>query len=184
MLIGITGLAASGKDTAAEYYKNKHWQIFSCSDILRKEIKKLNIPDTRENLITFASQMKKERGSNILIKMIISKVKGDAVILGIRHPDEIATLRQNPDFYLIAILADPKIRFQRAQLRAKPGDAIVNYKKFLKLENIELHGLQGGQNLEPVIKSADYIINNKGTKAELFNQIDKIMEKINEPRRQ
>lgn len=178
MIIGITGLASSGKDTAAEYFQKKGWQIFSCSDILRDEAKIIMMPDTRENLITLATKIKKEQGGDILIKKILTKVKGDAVILGIRHPDEVKLLQKSNDFYLLFIDVDPRVRFSRAQSRGKKNDEITSFDEFLNLENIERKGLSGGQAIDEVINVANYTVDNSKDKTSLWQQIDLIMQKI------
>jgi len=51
IIIGITGTNASGKDTAADFFKAQGFNIFSLSDILREEARRRDLAISRENLI-------------------------------------------------------------------------------------------------------------------------------------
>ena len=49
-IIGLTGTHGSGKGEVGKYLVQKGFKYYSCSDELREEAKKLNLPETRENL--------------------------------------------------------------------------------------------------------------------------------------
>lgn len=177
MVLGITGLFAAGKDTAAEYLETKGFQHISLSSILREEAKARKIEPTRANLIKLGTELKIEEGFFTLAKRAHQRIKSHAVITSIRHPVEVTYFIKIPNFYLITIEAPAKIRYERAKRRARSGDNIESYQKFLALENRErMKG--GGQELDAVLTQSNFTIDNSGDFNHLFKQLDELMGKI------
>lgn len=180
MIIGITGTMGSGKGEIAKYLKNKGFEYFCFSDILKEEAKKRNISPTRENLQKLGNEIKKEAKTlGILAKKIIEKAKTNKVIAdGIRNPDEVMEFRKRKDFYLIGITASQRLRYQRLKKRARPGDP-TNFKEFKRIDNKENRGVTKGQEINKCLKITDFLIENKGLLEELREKVDKILAKIN-----
>ena len=104
MIIGLTGSYCSGKDTVADYIVKKHgFTHYSLSDIIRECMKEEGIEPTRENLIVFGTNLRKDKGNGVLASKALEKMSkdGDFCITSIRHPDEINELRKRNDFILI-----------------------------------------------------------------------------------
>lgn len=173
MLIGITGLYASGKDTVADYLvENKGFDHFSLSAILREEAKKRNVKPTRENLIKLGTDLKNEEGYDVLSQRAAERITGNTVITSIRHPKEVIYFKNKyPDFKLIVINTDSVIRYQRAVARRRDGDSIGTINEFISAENKE-RAKGGGQELDEVIKLSDININNNKNLLSLYHQID------------
>lgn len=177
MIIGITGLTASGKDMVAHYFVEKGFQHISLADILRKEAQRRGLPLTRANLVELGTQLKEEVGYNVLADRALKHIKKNAVITSIRHPAEVTLFQKLPTFKLVYVRAPVKLRFKRAKLRARPGDSTDSFAQFLKLEKAERDG-GGGQALDEVISMADYTIDNSKDLSYLSSQLDRFLIKL------
>src|SRR3989338_4897545 len=124
MIIGITGLYCSGKDTVAEYLVEKGFAHISLSDILREQMKKMNIEITRDNLIKYGNDLRKLLGPGVLAEIAISRfARGDNyAISSIRSPAEAEVLNRFGDFVLIKVQAAASLRFKRILERKRESD--------------------------------------------------------------
>lgn len=179
MIIGITGLSASGKDTVADYLKQKGFAYFSLSDIVRKFCREKGRETTRENLINAANFLRQNYGHNYLATQILEKIKNQqlvkAVVVSIRHPEEVRTLKADRSFMLMNIVAPIEMRFARTQKRQGRPEDRDNFAEFKAHEDQERTGSGAGQQLDAVIAMADYEIENSGTVRELNNKIDSLI---------
>ena len=180
---------ACGKDTVAEYLQQKGFIHFSLSDEIRIEAKERKIESTRENLINLANEMRAKYGASILanrarIKIHLQK-DNNFVISSIRNPEEIKSLRQEPNFVLVLVDAEPKIRFERLKARAREGD-VQTFEEFVEKETLEQNADPTKQQLHKVVKEAKIILNNNGTVEESYKKIDRMLydlrKKYQQPR--
>ncbi|MEA3272890.1 MAG: AAA family ATPase [Patescibacteria group bacterium] len=183
MIIGLTGTFAAGKDTVANYLKNKGFFYTSLSDFIREECDRRSISKNLDNLIKTANELRVLHGSNYLAKLALEKIKNTntkkALVVSIRNLEEYRELRKNPDFKLIAIDAPIELRYQRAINRGGDKDQI-SFEKFKMLEEKEMASPKENEmQMRPIIKSANYIINNESTVDELYKKVDGILEKFN-----
>ena len=109
------------------------------------------------------------------------------MISSIRHPAEAEFLKKQENFYLLAVVADKRIRFERKLAAAKKDPAstrsddrdILTWENFKKLDDFENKGQVGhGQQVEKTLSLADFAVENNGTKAELKQKIHKLLAKI------
>lgn len=88
-------------------------------------------------------------------------------------------LRAKGNFYLLAIDAEPHIRYERAFERASDTDH-VEYATFMENEQREMESDDPNkQNLSACIKLANYTIQNNGTIDELHVAVERILADIN-----
>ncbi|MDD4785078.1 MAG: hypothetical protein PHH12_01305, partial [Candidatus Shapirobacteria bacterium] len=81
-------------------------------------------------------------------------------------------------FTLLAIDADPKIRYERISSRGSSTDN-VSFEKFLTDEQREMESTDPNkQNLSECIKRADFVIDNNGSMEKLNEEIEKILQII------
>lgn len=179
ILIGVTGYLASGKDTVAEYLVKKGYKHYSLSDELRGILKAKKILINRDNLRNVANNLRKKIGSDFLAQKLLKKVKKPAVISSIRSVSEVDALRKKGNFKLIFVAAPIKLRFERLKKRARENDEKLTFKKFLQQEKNEKSAKSNEQQLDQVVKMADYKIINNGSIDDLFIKIELIIEKIN-----
>jgi dephospho-CoA kinase len=176
--IGLTGLNASGKGTVADFLKEKGYDYFSLSDVVREEASKLGLDHSRENLIFSGNKLRKELGPAVFAKRIIEKINclrpSKAVIDSIRNIAEIKELRMLPGFKLIAVCAPVKVRFERAKKRSRIGFE-KTLEEFILVEQKENSSDPDKQQLFECLKAADITINNAGTVGELKDEVEQLI---------
>ena len=180
MIIGITGPSSSGKDTIADYLKQKGFGAYSCSDIVREKCRGLGKDTTRENLIVVGTQLREKFGNDFLALEILRKIERDgtknSVVTSIRHPSEVEALKQNPGFKMMLIDAPIEIRYERTQNRNQNrSEDNDSFEKFKENEEREKAGTGGGQQLDTVAKMTDDAIMNDGSLDELYKKVDRLL---------
>jgi dephospho-CoA kinase len=171
-IIGIVGPIGSGKDTAGEYLAQKYnLKIYVISDVIREFLSEHNIEPTRANLIKHGDLMSKENEA-YLAEALLKKAEDPSIFLGMRIPKQISYLKENSDFFLIAIDTPVEVRFKRAQERRKLGEAHT-LAEFIAVETAE-NSLPNIKDVFACMKEADILINNNGTLKELYDKLDAI----------
>ena len=176
MIIGITGMYCSGKDTVAEYLVTKGFTHFSLSDLIREELGRRGIEVTRDNLIKVANEMRETYGHGVLGERALEKmkgIKGDFVISSIRHPAEVQALKKHGHFFLVEARAPISIRFQRIKKRNRENDP-KTLKELKEKEKLESQDSGPGQQLTNVVKLAQYVLVNDGTHKQQQKKIDRL----------
>ncbi len=169
-IIGIIGIARSGKNTVAGHISKKYnfLSLDFSDNAFEPLLKERGILPLKENKGKFSVQIRKEKGMNILAKILWEKIKQNKneniVISGFRCIEEINYLKSKAkkiDF--IRINADEKIILKYGSM-----------KEILRNER-DLKNL----GFEKVLTYPAFQVQNTGTKKELFNQIDKIISELN-----
>lgn len=174
MVIGITGKNCSGKGEFADYLKSKGFIYYSLSDEIREELKRQNIPESREALIQMGNKLRGEFGPSVLADRLVDKIEKDKnyVIDSIRNPAEVDSLRKLKNFTLVEIRANDKVRYERMCSRGRCGDADT-LEKFIAYEKREMGNADPvKQQIDKTIDMADVIIENNGFVEELHQKID------------
>jgi len=173
MIIILTGLARSGKTFAANYLKEKNFNVLTFSNILIKECKKRNLEPTKMNLSIVGDKLRKELGMGALGRLILKEIKSDNYILdGSRSVEEIEEIKKKyPHAKLIFIDARPDIRFSRRNEK-DPN----NRKVFFSRDMIDIKN----KGLGKVIEMADIKLENNGTEDEFKNKLDMTIENLRE----
>ena len=88
------------------------------------------------------------------------------------HQVRVEFLKQHGDFLLVAVDADPHLRYDRIQLRKSSTDQ-VDFETFIANEQREFTSTDPNkQNLQKCIEMADVVIHNDGTIDELYEQFE------------
>jgi len=183
MIIGLTGSLAAGKGVVSDYFKEKGFVYLSLSDELRQIAKERKIEITRENLQNLGNKLREESGSGVLAKLVIKKIKNQeykkAIVDGIRNPTEIEELNQLKDFFLVAVDANPKIRFERMISRNRESDPIT-WEEFLKVDKKDkgIGEKESGQGVGKCMKLAKFILLNEGDLNEIKEKIEQLYQDI------
>ncbi|MBI4243921.1 MAG: AAA family ATPase [Planctomycetes bacterium] len=178
MIIGLTGLYCSGKDTAAEYFVTKGFTHISLSDLLREEMKKRKIEITRDNLIQFANDLRRLLGPGVLADMAIRQIEPgkNFVVSSIRSPAEVEALKKTGTFLLIEIQSSAQMRFKRLLKRKRENDP-TTLKQMLAKEEQEKSSNPLEQQIHKVIKMAKVKILNDSTVMDLHKKLDSVIDK-------
>jgi dCMP deaminase len=179
VIIGVTGLNASGKTTFAEYLVKKGFYHVSLSDIIREELKKRDLPITRENLINVGNEFRKKYSPSILAELALEKAKREGfgqhiVISSIRNLHELSYLERYKNFVLVAIVTDLRKRYLR--YCKNPTKGIMSFEKFVELEKREMSEKPEEQQLHLIIKRAKVKILNNSTIEEFYKKIDSFLK--------
>jgi dephospho-CoA kinase len=184
MIIGVTGTIGAGKETVVQYLKKKGFSQFSFSRMIRIEARKMGYGMDRPSLQKVGNLLREKYGdegifAKKIIDKIIKKKIENAAIDGIRSPWEINEFKkQRKDFYLIAVDAEQKKRFERTSKRGRPTDS-NDFEDFRKHDVKEYFGEKGAhQQIKASMDMADFKLMNNGTYKELYAQIDDVLSKI------
>lgn len=182
IILGITGTLGAGKDSSALYLvKQKGFIFHSLSDILREELRKKNKKATLENLISLGNELRIKNGHGVLAKMVLKEVidkqESKAVVVSIRHPEEVKTLKKDGGFYLLNIQSPLETRYRRIKQRGTERDK-VSFEEFKKQERIQLKGQGGEANLAACLEMADFNIDNSGAFEDLHKTLNQIIAQI------
>jgi len=188
--LGLVGPICAGKETVGEYLRRKYKvTYYSLSDTIRDELSFLGFGrHSRELLQAIGIELRHHRGPDYLARRIVDKMKrtdhGFTVIGSIRNPEEAHFLRENlPNFCLVGVDADQKVRFKRMKKRDRVGDS-RDWEEFLKADERELDQqtkeifqIQVGT----ALLEADFFIDNNLTKRTLYKNIDLLVNQTIKP---
>ncbi|NIR87883.1 flagellar hook-basal body complex protein FliE [Candidatus Bathyarchaeota archaeon] len=177
MVVGVAGMPGAGKATVKEIVQKMGYSVVVMGDEIREETKRRKLKPTPENIGMVMLKLREEEGPYVVAKRCIPKIekaKGRVVIVdGIRSPHEVEEFKKHfPNFTLIAIHASPETRFKRLFQRKRSDDP-KGWETFMERDLREL-----SVGLGNVIASADYLIVNEGTKAQLKRKIREFLERV------
>lgn len=178
-IIGLVGTPGSGKGAVTEYIlANYGGEQFHFSEYLAHVLKKMNLEKSRENMIKLSVILRKEFGEDLLSHAVASDALHSEASLvlvdGIRRLDDLAAFRALPNFVLIAVNADAKLRYERMKKRGeKAGESDMTWEEFLKEEQAPTE-----VTIPETMTFAQHVIMNDGTIEDLHARIDEVMDAI------
>lgn len=180
MIIGVVGPLGAGKSTVVDYLSAKRHSLYRFSDVIIEK-SELREP-TRKQYQDCGNKLRKKFGNDFLAKEIWRKIKKSktkiSVLDGFRNLGEVEFFKEKKDFYLIFINSKQRIRFDRLRKRGSSKDP-KNWEDFVIMEERDLGEKEDwGQQNKAAMSMADIKIENNGTKAKLFLDVDKVLQKI------
>lgn len=179
MIIGITGTLGAGKGTVVEYLKTKGFRHFWARAFFVEEIERRGLPVNRDTMTSVANDLRATHGSDYFVReslATLGNIETNAVIESIRTTGEAQYLKDKGAL-LWGIDADPRVRYDRVVLRSSGTDK-VSFEKFVADEEREMHNTDTAkQNIAGVMKLADHIFYNTTTQADLFAQVEEVLQK-------
>jgi dephospho-CoA kinase len=170
-LIGLTGTNGAGKGEVAAYLMKKGYAYLSLSDEIRDALRRKGEEITRDSLIATGNALRRRHGADVLARRVMEKIKGPTVIDSIRNLREVAFLRRQRGFILVAVDAPVELRFERARKRGRLESA-SSLEEFAAKEKEEMAGGASGQQLARCLEMADVTIRNDGSLRALHRRIE------------
>ncbi|MCX6792871.1 MAG: AAA family ATPase [Candidatus Falkowbacteria bacterium] len=179
IVIGLVGPLSAGKGRVSEYIVNKYGASrHGFSDSLRDAMDRLQIEKNRVNFQDLSTFLRQRFGEDLLAKAMAKDIREDnheyIVVEGIRREADIAYLKEIPNFHLVAIDADIKLRYERLVKRSQNTDD--DNKTFE--EFVEDHKREADASVPILMTKAEFQIDNNGSEEDLDKQINSIIEKI------
>jgi len=178
-IIGITGTLGAGKGTIVEYLQEKYgFAHFSVRGFLTEIINQKNLPLNRDSMVIVANELRANHSPSYIVEQLYEKAKKggkDAVIESIRTVGEVNALQELDNFLLIAVDADPALRYARVVERNSETDQI-DFDTFKANEAREMTATDPAkQNLSACQKLANFVVDNNGSFDHLYLQIEKAL---------
>ncbi len=180
IIIGITGTLGAGKGAVVEYLvREKGFAHYSVREFINDEVRRRGLPVNRDSQTCVGTALRREHSPSYIVEQLYRRaeiVGGNAIIESVRALGEVDFLKARGDFLLLAVDADPSIRYERIASRGSEKDA-VSFEKFLADEGREMSSLDPDeQNISACLARADYTLRNDGTLEELYAQVDNALE--------
>ena len=139
------------------------------------------MPVNRDSMVIAGNDLRGKYGASYVLEELYKKAAiagGDCVLESVRTVGEIEALRKKDNFYLWAVDAGSKLRYERIVVRGSSTDK-VSFEDFVANEKRECESDDPAkQNLTKCIELADFKLENNGTIEELNEQVEEILEKI------
>ncbi len=177
LILGIAGEMGSGKGTVAKHITLEHKaNTRRFSTILRDLLDRIYVDQTRENMSTISTVLRKNFGEDILAKAMYHDTQNDeheiVVVDGVRRLADIIYLRELPHFKLVYIEAEMENRYERIVKRGEnTDDSTKTFEEFKKD-----HELETELQIIDLKNYANYVVNNDGSFVELHKQLDDIIK--------
>lgn len=182
VVFGITGTLGAGKGSIVSYLAQKGFDHYSVREFLIEEIKRKGLPVNRDSMNMVGESLREQHGASFVIDTLYDRAKEkgrNAIIESVRTVGEVESLKQKGG-YLIAIDADPRVRYERVLARKSETDS-VSYEKFLSDEARESVGEDPARmNLKNTMALADFSIFNNTSLENLYRQIDVILATVSQ----
>ena len=180
--IGITGTLGAGKGTIVDYLvQNRGFVHYSVRAFITEEINRRGLPVNRDSMTLVGNDLRAKHSPSYIVEQLYAKAQAsgcNCIIESVRTPGEVAALRNKPNFYLFAVDADPKVRYQRITLRASETDH-VSFETFVANEQREMTSDDPNkQNLKKCIEEADFLFDNGGTMEQLQAKVEEVLQQI------
>jgi len=182
-IIGITGTLGAGKGTIVEYLvQEKGFVHFSVRGFITEEINRQGLPVNRDTMVTTANKLRATHSPSYIIDQLYEQAlltNKNCIIESIRTPGEVASLREKGNFVLIAVDADPLLRYDRIVMRNSETDSI-SYATFIENEQREMQSNDPNkQNIGNCIEQADIVFYNNSTVADLHKRVETQLALLN-----
>ncbi len=181
-IIGVTGMPGSGKSEFARFAEELGYQTVVMGDVVRAKVVEEGFEPTPEMSRKYMIKLREDLGETAVAHLTCvatEKLKQQGIhkiiIDGIRSQAEVTHFKNqlNNDFLIVAIHVDPRLRYDRLQLRGRK-DAPQTEKEFQLRDEDELK-----LGLGETIAFSNYVIPNNNALKSFREQSLSLLEELN-----
>ena len=172
LIVGVTGLARSGKDTVARMLAEAlKIEEFTMSDLLAEDLKRRDLEPTKENMLELAKEWRYREGATAFSEKTLARLKGpNAIVSGVRTPADVINFKENTrKFALVSVAAPENVRFERKTVQDP-----FTFNEFFHRDREDARE----QGMDLVLKMAEYKITNDGSLKDLEKQVAKAVKDL------
>jgi len=185
-VIGLVGPIASGKGTVAQMFRERGYEYYSLSDMIREEAVRrgLDLKVTRI-LQDLGDELRQKFGEAVLAERTVRKInmsEGRKIVIdSIRHPAEARFLKGALKATIVGVDALADIRWRRFQERGRDTN-VKTIEEFLALDARETQEPDEPYKIDVTgcLKLADFTITNEGTPDDLMNEVGRFFKETKE----
>ncbi len=176
ILLAIVGLPGAGKSAAAKFFKAKKLPVVRLGALTDEILKERGLSNNVANNQLIREELRRKHGMDAYLKLNLPKIRECfkqsriVVVDGLRSYEEYKTAKALfKHVFLLAIIADKKIRYQRLRNRPHRSNLRGEERDVTEVVNI---------NMGSTIALADHTINNNGSFAEFENRLEEVYRQV------
>ncbi len=178
IIIGLLGETGSGKDTVAEYLKEKYGaKLMRFADPIKDTLSiyfdKLSKEDQAWLYLVFKNRFGEDILSRAMAKRVNDEESPLIIINGVRMPSDYDFVKKYPNSQVLYITASEKTRWQRVTSRGEKSDDNIALEKFRELDQVETEA-----HIPEIGSKADKTIYNEKDLDYLLSEADAYMAKL------
>lgn len=177
-VVAVVGLTGSGKSEVAHLFAEQGFERVRFGDITDQEVRRRGLKLTEANERLVREDLRKTNGMAAyailnLPRIEAARQRSNVVVDGLYSWEEYKLLKSHfgKDFYVVAVWASPKTRYQR--LAGRAGRPLTteeaSSRDAAEIENLN----KGGP-----IAMADFIVTNEGALQALAPETEKILRRL------
>ncbi len=160
MIVGITGTLGAGKGNLVKALQEAEFNHFSVRGFLTKQLEAAGKPLDRDHMVDLANELRAKHNPSYIAEQLFEQAKnsgGNSVIESLRTPGEVQVLRDQSEFFLIAVDGPIEDRYQRVTTGRKSSTDDVSFEEFRAQEQREMTSTDPTkQNIGKCMSMADY----------------------------
>jgi len=129
-VIALVGPIAAGKGTAAELLIEQGYTPFNYGDIIYEERTARGLKEERKISNAVGADLRLQFGNDVIAKRLAKLIEAHQakdthrkiLIDGLRHPEEVAWVKEHLGARVIGVTATPEVRYQRSLKRNRAVD--------------------------------------------------------------